>query len=148
MWTCDFDNIKKHWNRHTILLEVDTDGNIHLVIRRRPSICCIAQGSFVVLELSQVSLSADICPENKTDRPTCSVFPIRLRTCTKTFFTSCEMVSGKGTWYPGCPVFMRDRNVRSFTIWKGRLFSETQWMISALSQSKLKKVKDIKLVRT
>ena len=37
-------------------------------------------------------------------------------------------------WYPGHPVFMRDWNPRSFTIWNGRLFSETHRTISALAQ--------------
>ena len=61
-----------------------------------------------------------------------SILAIHLRTRKKTFFTSRETVSGEGTWYLGRPVFMRDRNARSFTTWKGCLLLETQQTISAL----------------
>jgi hypothetical protein len=53
----------------------------------------------------------------------------------KTFLTSWETVSGEGMEYSGRPVFIRDRNPRSLTIWKGLLLSVTQRTISALSEA-------------
>jgi hypothetical protein len=120
---------------------VDSDGNICLVIGWCPSICCKAQDSIVLLELSQVSYSTIVSHENATYRPTCSIFAICLWTHMKTFFTSRETVSGEGTWYPGHPVFMRDRNAWSFMTWKGHLLSETQRMISTLCHSMCKWLK-------
>ena len=71
--------------------------------------------------------------KNGTDHgPTFSIFVICLRMQTKTFFTSCETVSGEGILYAGRPVFIRGWNPQSFTILKGCLLPETQHTLSAL----------------
>ena len=63
---------------------------------------------------------------------TCNIFAMHIRTLTNEFRTSQETVSAEGMWYSGLPVFIRLQKPRSVTILKGRLFSETQWTISAL----------------
>ena len=63
---------------------------------------------------------------------TCNISAMRFRTLTNTFRTSRETVLAEGMWYSGLPVFIRLWKPQSFTILKGRLFSDTQWTISAL----------------
>jgi hypothetical protein len=69
---------------------------------------------------------------------------MRFRTFKKTLFTSRETVCSEGKRYPGRPVFIRDRNPRSFIIPKGRLLSQTQRTISALGQGVKMETTDVK----